>query len=146
MSAPATASATAATASRVSAAIGSTVGSAAAGAHQRGQGVRIGGDDAAGRDWLARHGDLVTGGEDGDARAAMHAEPGMVGRGGEAHVARGDAAAGGNHGVAAGEILAGAANVAAGLHRFVDPHGVAVAGRVLLQQDGVGALRARCCR
>ena len=116
-------------------------GQAAGGAHQRGQRVRVGGDDAAGRDRLARHGDLVTGGQDGDARAAMHAEPGVVGRGGEAHVACGDAAAGGHHGVAAGEVLAGAANVAAGLHRFVDPHGVAVTGGVLLQQDGVGTLR-----
>ena len=143
---PCTASATAATASRVSAATGSTTGVAAGGAHQGGERMRVGTDDAAWRDGFARHGDLVAGGEDGDARTAVHGEPGMVGGGGQPDVARGQAAAGGNHRIAGGEILAGAADVAAGGHRLVHPHLGAAGGRVLLQQDGIGALRARRCR
>ena len=101
MSMPATASATAAIASRVVRGDRQHDRLAARGAHQRGQRVRVGADDAARRDRLARHGDLVAGGQDGDARAAVHAEPGMVGGGGEADVARGDPAAGRHHGVAA---------------------------------------------
>ena len=49
-----------------------------------------------GGDRLAGQRDLVAGGQDGDARAAMHREPGMVGRGGEADVARAEPLAGGD--------------------------------------------------
>ena len=68
-------------------------------------------------------------------------EPGMIGRGGQSDIARGDAPAGRDHHIARGEILAGAADMAAGDHRLVDPDGVAVPGRILLQQDRVGASR-----
>ncbi len=87
---------------------------AAAGAHQGGQGVRVGTDDAAGGDRLAGQRDLVAGGQDRDARAAMHGDPGMVGGGGQADIARSQAAPGGDHGVAGGKILPGAADVPPG--------------------------------
>ena len=119
---------------------------AAGGAHQGGERMRVRTDDAAGRDRLARHGDLVAGGEDRDARPAVHSEPRMVGGGGKADVACGDAPAGGHHGVAGGEVLAGAADMPAGRHRLVHPDLGAGRGRVLLQQDGVGAGRAPRCR
>ena len=95
---------------------------AAGGAHQGGERVRVGTDDAAGRDGLARHGDLVAGGEDGDARTAMHGQPGMVGGGGQRRCRARSAAGRRGPPLAGGEILAGAADVAAGGHRLVHPH------------------------
>ena len=90
-------------------------GLAAAGAHQRGQRMRVGADDAAGRDRLAGQRDLVAGRQDGDARAAVHREPGMVGGGGQADVARAQPLAGAAISTSPrGKILAGAADVAAG--------------------------------
>ena len=65
----------------------------------------------------------------------------MVGGGGQSDVARGEAAAGRNHGVAGGKVLAGAADVTAGGDCLVHPHLGAGGGRVLLQQDGIGAMR-----
>ena len=109
---PRTASAVAAIVATSSAGDGQHDGVASGGADQGGEGVRVGADDAALRDWLARHGDLVAGGQDGDARAAVHADPGMVGGGGEADIAGGHAPAGGHDRIAGGEILAGAADVA----------------------------------
>ena len=69
---------------------------AAGGAHQRGQ--RMGVAELTmppGGIGLAGQGDLVAGRQDADARPPMHREPGMVGGGGQADVARGQRAAGG---------------------------------------------------
>ena len=121
-------------------------GIAAAGAHQGGEGVGVGGDDAARRDGLAGQGDFVAGGEQHDARPAVHAHPRVVGGGDEADVTGVEAAAGGNKHVPDGEILAGAADVAAGYDSLVHPHLVAVGGGVFLQQDGVRTVRHQAAR
>jgi len=68
----------------------------------------------------------------------MHCKPRMVGGGRQADIAGGHPAAGGNDDVAQGEILPSAADVPAGGDRFIHPDSVAVARRVLLQQDRVG--------
>ena len=66
----------------------------------------------------------------------------MVGRGGQADVAGAEAPCRRRPGVAGGENpAAGAADVAAGGGGLAHPDLVAVAVRVLLQQDGVGAVR-----
>ncbi len=67
---------------------------APAGAHQRGHGVRVGADDAARCDRLARHGDLVAGRQDGDAGPAVHGQPGVVAGRGQADIARAQPPAG----------------------------------------------------
>ena len=111
------------------------IGSPPAGSHQRRQRVGVGTDDAAGRDRFAGHGDLVAGGQDGNTRAAMHRQPGVVGGGGQSDIARGDAPSRRDHHVARREILALAPDMASRDHRLVDPDTVAVPGRILLQQD-----------
>ncbi len=70
----------------------------------------------------------------------------MVGGGGETDVARAEAARGRDDGFAGGEILAGAADVAAGLHRFPHDDAVAVALGVLLDQHAVRAGAGSRCR
>ena len=94
MSMPATASATAPTASTRVAGDRQHAGLAAARPHQGRERMRVGADDAAGRDRLAGQRDLVARRQDGDARPAMHRQPGMVGGGGQSDIARAQAARG----------------------------------------------------
>ena len=120
MSAPATASATAAIAARSSRATGSTIGSPPAARTRAARAWELELTMPPGGNRFARHGDLVAGRQYRDARAAVDGEPGMVGGGGQADVARGQPATDGHHHVAGGKVLAGAADVAARAHRLVD--------------------------
>ncbi len=99
----------------------------------------VGGNDLAGADGLARHHDLVAGGDEGDAGPAAHHQPGNVHGGGQADAARGDDLPGAQQHLAFLEIEPCRAHEFALFGGFFGhPHGVAVAFRVFLDDDRVG--------
>ena len=114
-------------------------GVAPCGGDEGGEGVGVGRDDAAGPDGVAGKGDLVAGGEDSEARAAVDREPGVVGCRREADGARGEAGAGREQDVTGREIAAAGADVAAGDRCLAQREAVAIAVGVLLDGDRVGA-------
>src|SRR6516162_6688643 len=94
-------------------------------------------------DRVAGHHDFVAGREDADARAAMGKKPGSVHRRQQADVARGEPPTRSQQDLAFGEIEPLAPDVTAARRTFQHPDPVAVALRVLLDDDRVGARRQR---
>ena len=105
--------------------------------------VGVGAHDLVRAQRLARHDDLVAGGEQRDARLAAHREPRLVHGGGEADGARVQPSTGRDTHLARAKIEPGGADVAARRRAFAHGDGVALRLGVLLNHDGVGAVRHR---
>ena len=131
-------------ASRRSGAMPRSIGLAAGLTHERGKADAVGGDDLVRpRSYAGRH-KLVAVGEDRNSRASADGKGGMSHRGCERDGVRGKPDVGSEHAVALLEVEAGGPDVASGGDRLQHLDRIAVAPGVLLDQDGVGALRHRC--
>ena len=108
----------------------------------RAQRVGVGANDLALAQRLARHHDLVAGGQQGDARLAADRKPGLVHRRGEPDGARVQPAPGRDANLADAEVEARGADVAAGRRALAHTDRGAFRLRVLLDHDGVGRRRA----
>ena len=107
--------------------------------HQRRQSVAVRAYDATWWDGLAGQRDLIARRENSDAWPTPNRKPGVIGGGSQTNIPRRDPSPGWNDRVACREVLPGAADMAAGTHRLVYPHGLAVPCRVLLQQNPIRA-------
>ncbi len=85
---------------------------------------------------------LVAGGEERHAGFPGDADLRDIGGGDQSEVAGAQAVAGLQQRLAAGEVAAGAADVAADRRRLGHGDGIALAARILLDDDGVGPVAA----
>ena len=110
---------------------------------ERGEGIEVGGDDLVRPCRLAGPDELVAGGEDRDARPAAHRQARVAHGGGEREAARIETLPGGKERVAGAEVEPARAHEAPRRGGVEDGDGVAVASRILLDDDRVGAVRHR---
>src|SRR6185369_1851783 len=113
----------------------------ALGARQRPQAVAVGIDDLAGAGGYAGHHQLVAGAEHRDFRAAVHRKLRIVHAGGERQIAIGEAASAIEQNIALAEIDAGGPDMPPRNGGFRDGDLIAVDAGILLDDDGVGAVR-----
>ncbi len=118
-------------------------GLAAAGGDEGGKRHAVGADDLIRPHRLARHDQLVPGGEDGDARPPPHPQPGHVHRRGEADVAGGEHPSRLEADVPGAEVEAGRAHVVPLGHALAHGDALALGLDVLLDDHRVGALGQR---
>jgi hypothetical protein len=112
-------------------------------ARHRGQRVAVRVADLAGRELGAGLGELVAGRDHHDPRPRVHEHAAEAHRGAHPDVGRAEPAARGEHDVACADVLAGEADVVAGLGDDPQPHPVADLVGQLDRHDRVGARRDR---